>query len=348
MPQTGIQKVDYPVIVIGSGPAGMNAANALAFEGISVLVVDGSAPGGQANTSHSIENILGFPKGISGPELTTLLIQTGLRDGVQYLMPFRANRVRYDEASCIFTIVGEDGESLTCRAIIIATGVQLRLLKAINAAIFYRRGLEYGSPEQHRELWTRMSVGVMGGGNAAAQAAMFLSSCEGTKVHLCVRGESLKDSMSARVIKHLNDAANVDVLLRTEVLETLGDENLNFTGVRVKGPEGERVINMQSLHVHIGAKPHTDWLSGCVELDPKGYVLADSFLPASSWPLKSRPPFERETSHPGIFVAGDARFGHDVHRVQTASSDGVIAGASAYKYLEQACITPQLLEKKTA
>lgn len=330
---------EFPVVVIGAGPAGLNAANSLAFEGVKPLVVEPGAPGGQAATSHFIENVPGFPDGISGPELTTRLILQGLRDGVQYLSPFRASRLEYDPVSCCFTLIGDDHERITCRAVIIATGVQNRLLKVINASLYFNRGIFYGSPAQTRALWEGKTIGVVGGGNAAAQAAMFLAACAGTQVQLLVRGTTLGDSMSARVIDHLDHLQNVNIMLQTEIVEIVGDKELVLTGVKAKSPKGVVDVAMSAMHVHIGSRPRTAWLDGCVELDSFGFVLADEYLPKDKWPLPDRAPLKRETSHPGVFVAGTARRGHTVQRVGTAFSDGMETASSVYEYLKLTCPT---------
>jgi len=322
----------YGAIVIGGGPAGLNGAMNLGSERIRTLLVTAEQEfGGQAGTSSMIQNCLGFPDGIVGTDLTSRLIQHCSKFDIELRPLFRAIRITRD-GDGMFTVAAENRQHVRCQSIMIAQGVQYRALDAKNAPQYTGRGLSHGSPLVNASLWQGKRVGVVGGANSAAQAALFLSGCNGCHVTMFVRGRSLREGMSAHLVEHFDKAPNVDVLLETQVSEVCGDGN-KLSGVLADGPGGRKLYPLDHLFVLIGATPYTESLEGVVTMDRNGFVLTDRDLPSGAWTHKDRRPYICETSMPGIFAAGDVRAGNTRKRVVTSAADGAQAAASVVQYL---------------
>lgn len=292
-------------------------------------------PGGQAGTSSKIENLVGFPDGITGAELTRLLREHALKFGAEMRLPFRVARIETQQNGT-FTVVGDDHSKVTCSAVIIACGVQYRRLDVPGIEHYVGEAISYGSPMVYEPLWRNRRVGVVGGGNSAAQATLYLSQCRGCHVTLVVRGKELSDGMSDYLLPRFEQASNIDVLLESNTTAAHGHGG-KFKGITVHGPQGDREVELDNLFVQIGATPHTAWLDTVVELDTRGFVYTDREIPEGKWPL-NRAPLAYETSQPGIFVAGDVRLS-DRKRITFAVSDGMNAATSAWNLIKERMAT---------
>jgi len=316
------------VVIVGAGPAGLAAAVYGASEGLDTLLIDRTGVGGQAGTSSRIENYVGFPSGVSGGELVERAALQAQRLGAQITSPCTVDQI---EAVCDgYRVSLGDGAVLMARAVVIALGVQYRKLSLARLEDFEGAGVYYAATEIEANVCGANPVTVIGGGNSAGQAAIFLAQ-RGAEVTIAIRGDGLASSMSTYLIDRIDAAANITVEPHTEVTELHGDGRLteitvvdNRTGESVRRP-------CFGLFSFIGAVPFTEWLDGFVELDEKGFVLTDVALGATDLELGFEPlPFE--TSRPGIFAAGDVRAG-SMKRVAAAVGDGPSAIRSVHQRL---------------
>ncbi len=293
----------FDVVIVGAGPAGLAAAVYAGAEGLQALVIDELAVGGQAATSSRIENYMGFPTGISGADLCTRGEIQALKFGTRFAVPRRvASVARNDDG---FAVTLDDGVAVRARAIVVATGVQYRRLPLARLEEFEGAGVSYAATElEARHVQSRHAV-VIGGGNSAGQAAMFLSR-RASHVHLVVRGASLAASMSDYLIERIRKNAAITLHFHAEVTALHGDDALEAITLRTQ--DGETRLPAAGLFVMVGAAPNTGWLSGLVELDAKGFVLTDDGHAAST---------------PGIFAVGDVRAG-SVKRVASAVGEGSV------------------------
>ena len=314
------------VIVVGAGPAGLAAAVYAASEGLDVLVIDTSSPGGQAASSSKIENYLGFPMGVSGQELAGRAASQALKFGAHMLMARSVLGLNCDRRPYLVKLDG--GESLSTRTIVIAAGAQYNKLALPNLAQFEGNGVYYGATYMDSQLCMDEEVAVVGGGNSAGQAATFLAQTA-RQVHMLVRSNGLSDTMSRYLIQRLEENPKVELHYQTEVTALAGTEHLERMAWRdrASGDESEHVI--RHLFLMTGASPRTEWLKGCLALDAKGFILTGRDLDATDnadgphWPLK-RAPEMLETSLPGVFAVGDVRSGN-VKRVASAVGEGAIS-----------------------
>ena len=315
------QTAHVDLIVVGAGPSGLSAAVYAASEGLHTIVTDNVAIGGQAGTSSRIENYLGFPTGISGEELAFRAEVQAIKFGARFALPRNASGLHVDEDG-LFVVTLDDRSEIQARAVIIATGARYRRLGLPRQELFEGAGIYYAATEVEARRCRSEAVIVVGGGNSAGQAAMFLSETA-DHVFLVYRGEDLAQSMSQYLISRLERSPNITILTRSNIVALNGEPLLE--GVTLESPDGRRDIATRAIFAMIGATPCTDWLSGVVELDAKGFVKTGS-TPANP----SATPFE--TSLPGVFAVGDVR-ANSVKRVASAVGEGSVAIAGVHQYL---------------
>ncbi len=322
------------VVIIGAGPAGLAAAVYGASEGLDVLVLETSSPGGQAGSSSRIENYLGFPTGISGRELAGRAYTQAEKFGAQMLIA-RGTRLTCDRKPYVVEV--ENGARIPARTIVIATGAEYRKPPLENLSRFEGAGIYYGATFVEAQLCSGEEVIVVGGGNSAGQAAVFLA--ETTKrVHLLVRSAGLADTMSRYLIRRIEETPAIVLRPRTEIIALEGGDHLE--SVRWQNRETGQTEEQKIRHVFImtGAAPNTRWLDGCIALDAKGFiktgpVLSPEDLSVAHWPLARRP-YLLETSLPHVFAVGDVR-GGSIKRVASAVGEGSIAISFVHQVLQE-------------
>jgi thioredoxin reductase (NADPH) len=323
---TGVKDV-RDVVIVGAGPAGLAAAVYAASEGLDVLAIDTSSPGGQAASSSKIENYLGFPTGVSGQELAGRAMSQALKFGARLLIARSVLGINCDRRPYLVKLDG--GETLATRTIVIATGAQYNKLALPNLEQFEGNGVYYGATYIESQLCQGEEVAVVGGGNSAGQAATFLAQTT-RRVHVLVRSGGLSATMSRYLIQRLVENPKVELHFHTEVMGLAGAEHLERVIWRdtLSGAESEHPI--RHLFLMTGASPRTEWLKGCLALDSKGFILTGRDLDETDgadanrrWPLE-RAPQMLETSLPGVFAVGDVRSGN-VKRVASAVGEGAIS-----------------------
>ena len=308
----------YDVAVVGAGPAGLAAAVYGASEGLSTIVLEVEAPGGQAGTSSRIENYLGFPTGISGQALAGRAQVQAQKFGATIAVPRQVVSVDCDVAP--FRLALADGATVLAHTIVIASGARYRKPPVADFDRFEGSGIHYAATALEADLCRDEAVIVVGGGNSAGQAAVFLSR-HARHVHVLVRGDGLAATMSSYLIGRIEASDRITLHVRTEIAALHGKDRLER--VDIARSDGTReALDVRNVFVMIGAAPNTEWLSDCIALDPRGFVLTGAACRAG-WPLE-REPFILETSRPGVFAAGDVRSG-SVKRVASAVGEGSIA-----------------------
>ncbi len=312
---------DFDLLIVGGGPAGVAAAVYAGSEGLDALVIEDTAIGGQAGTSSRIENYMGFPTGISGTDLTYRGQIQALKFGTRFVMPRRvvALATRDDGSFCAKL---DDDDEICAKAILVSTGVQYRRLPLDGLERLEGAGIFYSATEMEARFCAKTEAVVIGGGNSAGQAAMYLSRTA-AHVHLVVRSGSLAESMSSYLTQRLEADPKITIHYHTQVETLHGDDWLH--GVTFSTPDGEKQIDTSALFIMIGAAPNTEWLSGLVDTDDKGFVCTGSEV--------NRPtPFE--TSTDGIFAVGDVRAG-SVKRVASAVGEGSVVVSRIWTYLDE-------------
>jgi thioredoxin reductase (NADPH) len=323
------------VVVVGAGPAGLAAAVYGASEGLDVLVLEASAPGGQAGTSSRIENYLGFPTGISGQELAGRAFAQAQKFGAQLLIARRAKRL--DCSREPYTIETDDGACVRARSIILATGAEYRRLALPNLAQFEGTGVYYGATFIESQLCRGDEVVVVGGANSAGQAAIFLAQTA-RRVHMLVRGEGLASTMSRYLIRRIEQNPAISLRTRTEIIGLEGNDHLERVTWRDARTGQTETRTVRHVFAMTGAVPSTSWVDGCLALDDKGFIktgpaLSPEDLSAARWPLP-RVPLLLETSVPRVFAVGDVR-GGNFKRVAPAVGEGSISIAFVHQVLHE-------------
>jgi thioredoxin reductase (NADPH) len=311
------------LVVVGAGPAGLAAAVYAASEGLDVLVVEKAAPGGQAGSSSKIENYLGFPTGLSGNELAASAIAQSEKFGAQIMVARTVERLNCGKRPYLVTL--DNGQEIPARAIVLATGAQYNKPSLPNLDAFSGNGVYYNATFMEAQLCAGEQVIVIGGGNSAGQAAVFLAQ-NSAGVLMLVRSGSLAETMSRYLVQRIEKNPLIQVLYSSELTSLQGDGHLEQVSWIEKNTRAISSKPIRHVFVMAGASPKTAWLSGCVSLDKKGFVLSgrdlESIQPPIPWPL-SRPPHMLESSVPGVFVVGDVRSGN-VKRVASAVGEGSI------------------------
>ncbi|HTS65224.1 MAG TPA: FAD-dependent oxidoreductase [Candidatus Acidoferrales bacterium] len=314
------------VIIVGAGPAGLAAAVYAASEGLDTLVIEIQAPGGQAGSSSKIENYLGFPTGISGLELAARATNQAQKFGATMMIARTVESINCDRHP--YRVFLDGGERLSTRAIVIATGAQYNKPRLANLEKFEGEGIYYGATFIESQVCEGEEVAVVGGGNSAGQAAVFLSG-HARKVHMLVRSGELSGTMSRYLIQRITENPQIELNLDTEITALEGDRHLERVTWRNKKTGEISTHAVPHVFLMTGASPRTDWLRGCLALDDKGFVLTgrdlDNLDPAHGphW-THARPPQMLETSLPGVFAVGDVRSGN-VKRVASAVGEGAIS-----------------------
>lgn len=321
----------FDLLVVGGGPAGLAAAVYGASEGLRTLGVEMIAPGGQAGMSSRIENYLGFPMGVSGADLTTRAVIQAEKFGADLTAPCTAVSLRNQAGHLVVRL--SDGSDVAGRAVIAATGAAYRRLEAVRLSEFEGNGVYYAATEIEARMCGTSPVVVVGGGNSAGQAAIFLSQ-SGCAVTLVIRGADLGKSMSRYLVERIEADPHITIRKQTQVIAVDGDQTLR--ALHLDGTEGETVVECAALFSFIGADPSSAWLSGCAVLDQRGFVLTDQSLTPdhldASWETLARSPLPFETSYPGLFAVGDLRSG-STKRVAAAVGEGSASVRSVHQYL---------------
>lgn len=325
----------YDVVIIGAGPAGLAAGVYGASEGLKTLLIERRAPGGQAGTSSRIENYLGFPTGLSGAELSRRAIAQATRLGTELITPQSVRDIRQKDG--YKKIILEDDTEINTRSVIITTGVDYRMLDKKGIVDFTGAGIYYGAAMTEAAACKGKEVFIVGGGNSAGQAAMYLSKFA-KMVYIIIRKDSLTDTMSAYLIEQIKGTLNISLIPKTEIIEASGSDKLEkLTLLNIETSEQSEHV-ADALYIFIGAKPFTDWISLDIIKDGKGFLETGRELKAYEnfgkiW-KQNRDPYLLETSFPGIFAAGDVRAG-SMNRVASAVGEGSMAISFVHKYLAE-------------
>ena len=321
----------YDLIVVGAGPAGLAAAVYAASEGLETLLLDGSGPGGQAGRSMRIENYLGFPTGITGADLMNRAVLQANKFGAKLSVPTPVVRLNFESAYGVLHLDG--GETATGKCLIIATGAEYRRLGVEGCEPLEGRGVYYAATPSEANLCQGSDLVVVGGGNSAGQGAVYMASVA-RKVHLVVRSDDLGKNMSRYLVQRIEQTPNIEVHLGAEVERLAGDGHLDEVQIVDKKSEKRQTINAPALFSFIGAVPRTDWLPPEVERDAKGFVLTGPTLSKSAHWSRRRSPHLLETSHAGVFAAGDVRSG-SVKRVASAVGEGAMSVQFVHECLKE-------------
>lgn len=325
----------YDLVIIGGGPSGLAAAVYGASEGLKTVLIEREAPGGQAGTSSRIENYLGFPGGVSGSDLAKRALDQAKKFDAEVLAPQEVVSIHEDGSSKVVTLL--DGQEITTRAILIASGVSYRRLDVPGIDQLSGAGVYYGAATTEAFACRDEAVYIVGGANSAGQAAMYLSKFA-AQVTMLVRGKSLADSMSKYLIDQIGKTENITVRVCSHVTAVHGEDHVEAITIHDVATGVEEQVEAAALFVFIGAMPHTEWLATLLERDDKGFVLSgmDVFHKERrprNWKLE-RDPYYLETSVPGIFVAGDVRSG-SIKRVASGVGEGSMAIQFVHKFLAE-------------
>jgi len=323
----------FDVLVVGAGPSGLAASVYAASEGLSVITIDGNAPGGQAGKSSKIENYLGFPTGISGNDLANKAYIQAQKFGCTLSIPQKAEKIEYNGS--YFTLCASNGKNIKAKSVIAATGANYRRLPVENIEKFEGSGVFYSATGMNASACKNELVGVIGGGNSAGQAALFLAD-HALEVHVIIRGNDLGAKMSDYLVQRIETTPNIIVHKNSNIIQLNGTHYLESLVLDTDGTT--QVIGISNLFTFIGAKPCTEWLNGMVSMDDKGFIhtgldVIESEMAESSI-YKKRKPQSLETSIPGFYAVGDVRKG-SVKRVASAVGEGSMAISQVHQYLAE-------------
>jgi thioredoxin reductase (NADPH) len=326
-----IPERNFDLVIVGAGPAGLAAAVYGASEGLRCLVVELVAAGGQAGTSSRIENYLGFPTGIPGGELTERALVQAEKFGATLTMPCAASGLREEAGHLVVHL--SDGTDVAGRAVIVASGARYRRLDVERLEEFEGNGVYYAATEIEARLCAASPVVVVGGGNSAGQAGLFLAEA-GSAVTFVIRGDDIGKNMSRYLVDRILADPRIEVRTSTQITGLEGAQTL--TAARVRGRDGDARVSCAALFSFIGADPASAWLSGCAVLDARGFVLTDRALgdmdSDAAWSVLGREPLPFETSRPGLFAVGDVRAG-STKRVAAAVGEGAASVRSVHEHL---------------
>ncbi|MBK0380591.1 FAD-dependent oxidoreductase [Mucilaginibacter segetis] len=325
----------YDVVIIGAGPAGLAASVYGSSEGLKTLLIERKAPGGQAGTSSRIENYLGFPAGLSGADLTRRAITQSTRFGTEFLSPQSVKQIKLKDSYKI-VVLDNDTEIVT-RAIVITTGVDYRQLTIPGVEKFTGAGIYYGAAMTEAASCKDRTVYIVGGGNSAGQAAMYLSKFA-KEIFILIRKPNLAETMSSYLIDQIGGVSNITLMPCSEITEATGETSLEQLKIMDLKSGETRIVNADALYIFIGAKPYTEWLGKEIIKNNKGFVETGRDLNTCEdftriWKT-NRDPYLLETSCPGIFAAGDVRAGA-MNRVASAVGEGSMAISFVHKYLNE-------------
>jgi len=322
------------LVIVGAGPAGLAAAVYGASEGLDVLIIEAESPGGQAGSSSKIENYLGFPMGITGNELAGRAAAQAQKFGAKMLVANSVTKLNCERHP--YELLVDCGQTIRARAVVIASGAQYNKPQIDNLKKFEGQGVYYGATYIEAQLCGNEEVIVIGGGNSAGQAAVYLSQTA-SKVHMVVRARQLSDTMSRYLIQRIEENPAIELHYGTEIVGLDGDTQLERVTWQDKKTGEISTHDLRYLFIMAGGSPRTEWLRGCVALDGKGFVLTgrdlDPVIQDFHWPLP-RVPFMLETSLPGVFAVGDVRAGN-VKRVASAVGEGSIAISLVHRVLAE-------------
>jgi thioredoxin reductase (NADPH) len=321
----------FDLVVVGAGPAGLAAAVYGASEGLKTAVLDCNSPGGQAGSSMRIENYLGFPTGLTGAELTDRATLQANKFGAHLSIPTAAHHLTFENGYAVLDVAGS--ETITAKCLLVATGAQYRKLAVDGGELFEGRGIYYAATVAEATFCHGCTAVVVGGGNSAGQAAVFLAG-HADRVLLLIRGDDLNKNMSSYLVSRIEQTPNIELLCNTTIQKMLGNGHLRAVEM-VNGASGQtRTEQTPAVFSFIGATPLTSWLPTEVERDAKGFVKTGSAVAGSAWWDAGRAPFLLETSRRGVFAAGDVRAG-SVKRVASAVGEGAMAVQFVHEYLKE-------------
>jgi thioredoxin reductase (NADPH) len=331
---TTVSEEFYDLAIVGAGPGGLAAAVYGGSEGLTTLLIEREAPGGQAGTSSRIENYLGFPAGLSGADLARRAVAQARRFGVEILTPLEATNLRLDGPYKHLTL--SDGSEVVCHLVMLSMGVSWKLLTAQGAERLTGSGVYYGAAMTEALHVRGKTIYMVGAGNSAGQAAMFFKD-HAEKVVMLVRGDSLAAKMSHYLVSRIEATDNIEVRLGTEVVACRGEDHLEELEVRSVATGSVTSVPAEYLFAFLGAAPRTEWLDGLVACDERGFILTggdlDPDVHLRDWPLE-RAPYHLETSVPGVFACGDARH-ESVKRVASAVGEGSVSVSFMHQILAE-------------
>ena len=316
--KTPLKDTVYDLAIVGAGPAGLAAAVYGASEGLNTVVLEKTAPGGQAGSSSKIENYMGFPTGISGTELANRAYLQAQKFGVQFSIPVEVVGLKSENSYHRLLLAG--GEEVVSRSVLIATGVEYRKLNIEGYEQFESKGIYYSATTVEAQLCRMSQVVVVGGGNSAGQAAIFLSETA-SKVLLLIRGDDLSKSMSKYLVQRIEKKDNIELLTHTEINKMMGDDILHSVELLNNQTQETRTVEAAAVFIFVGAKPYTASLSEEIELDEDGFIKTGTEVAESSNWIARRQPFLLETSCMGVFAAGDVR-SDSIKRVASSVGEG--------------------------
>jgi thioredoxin reductase (NADPH) len=326
-----LEQTLYDLVVVGGGPAGLAAAVYGASEGLRTVVLERMAPGGQAGSSMRIENYLGFPTGITGSELADRAILQANKFGARLSVPSCVTRLAFEQVYPILYLDGD--ETVTTKCLLIATGADYRRLEVEGCERFEGRGVYYAATPNEAQMCRGSLVVVVGGGNSAGQAVVFLAQ-HARQVLLVIRGDDLYKNMSSYLVRRIEQTANIELLCSTTIQKMEGDSHLSAVEIVNSKTQEARRVETPAVFSFIGAAPRTDWLPPEIERDAKGFVRTGPDLAQSPHWTMRRQPFLLETSRPGVFAAGDVR-SSPVKRIAAAVGEGAMAVQFVHEYLKE-------------